>query len=138
MRLHFIPTTEINHLTSSISASIPSDVLTDAIQPDLCPRTTADIDTNTNASIKSNLITVLSIYPNPTQEFFMIQYYIKESGSLSLEIVDLKGSVAKSFITEKTEGIWVERYPVDDLTAGTYFIRISTPSGSTTQRLVIH
>jgi alkaline phosphatase D len=127
-----------NHLTSSISASIPSDVLTDAIQPDLCPRTTADIDTNTNASIKSNLITVLSIYPNPTQEFFMIQYYIKESGSLSLEIVDLKGSVAKSFITEKTEGIWVERYPVDDLTAGTYFIRISTPSGSTTQRLVIH
>jgi len=87
-----------------------------SIQPEICPRPTADpVD---NSGIDSKVITVISMYPNPASDWFMIQYQLEDNGPLQMQIIDTKGAVVKQFETEKVQGLWIEKYPVDDITGG--------------------
>lgn len=125
---------DTRHIQHSVSASIPSPSVTNAIQPGICPRVISTID---NTGIEKNEITVLSIYPNPSSDFFMIQFFIRSSGSVKIEVLDMEGRVLSSFINEKSPGVWVERYPLTDLSEGIYFVRLSTDEYSTTHRLMV-
>jgi alkaline phosphatase D len=126
---------DTKHLQSSLGAAIPSDALTESIVPEICPRVTADpID---ETGIRENDITVLSVYPNPAENFFNIQYFLREPGLVKLSILSIDGAIISSFETEKSAGVWVERYPLENLAVGVYLIQITSSNYSKTLRLVV-
>lgn len=126
---------DTKHLQSASGVAIPPDYLTSSIQPDLCPR--VSIDSVDDVGIHDDIITVLSIYPNPASDWFMIHYHLQDAGAVQMQIVDQKGAIVKSFETEKVQGLWIEKYPVDDIKPGIYFIRIVSKKGASTQKLII-
>jgi alkaline phosphatase D len=77
---------------------------------------------------------VLSIYPNPADEQVMLHYALNERTALTVDILDASGRVLRKVEdTSKPAGIYTLVAPLDGLAAGTYFFRISSPKGVTSQ-----
>lgn len=126
------------HLQESISAAIPSDDLTESVIPEVCPRTSEDpIDPVDDASIEEKNMTVLALFPNPANDYFTIQYFLQDKGDITLNIRAMDGKSIKSFTTKKTNGLWVERYPLEDVQPGIYLIELNLNGQRTTHKLIV-
>jgi hypothetical protein len=58
----------------------------------------------------------LSLYPNPSSDFFSIQYNLEDVGQVKLQIIDNAGRLVKLFF-KKESGVWTE-YPIENLVEG--------------------
>ncbi len=81
------------------------------------------IDTNDSTEFANN---VISIYPNPTSDYFTVEFQEK-SNVESIQVFDVKGYRELNFILNKE----IVEYKIDfrELQRGTYFIEIITSSG---------
>jgi hypothetical protein len=77
------------------------------------------------------------LYPNPSSDFFTIQYNLEDVGQVEVQIIDHTGRVAKKYSSRKEAGVWTERYPVVNLAEGIYIVKIVSQNNATTQKLII-
>lgn len=122
---------QANHIVSSATPSVAAPFYSTIIAPSVCPVNTV-LATTDFSSPK-----VLSLYPNPSSDFFTIQYTVQDTGNIEVQIIDNTGRIVKKYSSQKHEGIWTERYPTDYLAAGDYYVKIVSQNYSTTQKLII-
>ena len=72
----------------------------------------------------------VSIYPNPSADYFSITLGHKERNIQSVVILNSNGQTVKAF--SNPAGIM----NISDLTSGIYFVQVDTKSGSTTTKLI--
>ncbi|MBN2614303.1 MAG: T9SS type A sorting domain-containing protein [Bacteroidales bacterium] len=78
------------------------------------------------------------VYPNPAKEVVNIDYYLPASGSVSIDIFNLCGyMVMKPYKTQSRSGKNTVRFDLSKYSPGYYFVRIVTPSGTQTRKVVI-
>jgi hypothetical protein len=83
--------------------------------------------------------TSLGVFPNPASRRFRIRVQLPfpDSGQGMLTLSDANGRILRREQVEK--GTYYEaEWDVEDLSTGIYFLRLSTPAGSKTERLVIN
>lgn len=85
-------------------------------------------------NIEENLLTGISIYPNPTDSILNLslteQYYAKE---LNVTIVNLLGQVVFSVTRTGADNITI---PVENLGNGSYFVSVTTEEGSWSEQFI--
>lgn len=74
-----------------------------------------------------DLENIISLYPNPTSDSFSIK---SNSNINSIEILDITGKKIKTFINSSN------KFDVEDLVSGVYFVRIKTDKGTVTKKLI--
>ncbi|MFT7335341.1 MAG: alkaline phosphatase D [Porticoccaceae bacterium] len=120
-----------NHLTKGAAASVPSSSYTAVPLPSTCPE-------NLSLSVSDfSTVKVLSLYPNPSSDFFSIQYNVEDFGQVEVQIIDNAGRLVKNYSSRKESGVWTERYPIENLVEGVYFVKIVSKNNSTIQKLII-
>ena len=108
-------------VTLIVSNGCGSDTITQVVQAD---------------GIMENLaLTGYSLFPNPTEGNFYIQFTAATNGAVTIELFDLAGkqmlNVKKA---EQHAGLVVE-IETGDLAAGMYFVKISDASGSSVAKI---
>lgn len=87
-----------------------------------------------------NLIThQLVIYPNPTSEYININYELKNTSIVYIELFDILGRPAKVLL-DKTSQIsdkYKQQFSVADLKTGVYFIRLKINQNESNVKLII-
>lgn len=88
---------------------------------------------SSNASASAAVATGLSVYPNPTSDWIVVDYSSASDYITKIVVTDLRGSeIYTANATGPTTYI-----PVSNIVCGTYFVRITTSSGATSlQKLV--
>ncbi|MCO6476320.1 MAG: T9SS type A sorting domain-containing protein, partial [Phaeodactylibacter sp.] len=78
----------------------------------------------------------LQLSPNPASEFIQIEVKLPESSSCQLTLADAQGRILKmrEYEGQPPQNL---RWPVDQLSGGMYFLRLSTPDGSCTRKLIV-
>ena len=75
----------------------------------------------------------ISIYPNPTSNYFYI-FANNDFITYEINIIDISGKIIyKSELSKKTTMIYVNNYP-----AGIYFVNIITDTNIISKQLIIH
>ena len=87
--------------------------------------------------IADDFVTETTVYPNPFQEELSVDFNLKYAANGSLELVNLLGAVVqtKNFAGNSGHNRVYMKTPTD-LTAGVYFLRISTPEGSSVSKIL--
>lgn len=77
-----------------------------------------------------------TVSPNPTTSSVWINGGVLEETALLVEIIDAKGSVLQKEKWVQAKGLFSKYVSLDKLPAGTYWIRLQTPTGIPTQKIV--
>lgn len=81
----------------------------------------------------------VSAFPNPVPsgEVFRVDAFLQESGKVSLDLVDVMGRVLLQQDHNLAAGMARLEMPTRQLAAGTYFLRLRAPWGSTGVKVVV-
>lgn len=78
------------------------------------------------------------VYPNPSNGTFSLEMSLLESGSLSIDLMDMKGALVKSLLNENaTSGDFNFNFNVSDSSRGVYFIKVTHNGMNTMKKLII-
>ena len=79
-----------------------------------------------------------SFYPNPAVATTQLEYEVKKSGPVSVDLLDKDGNKLRTLLaeTQQEKGSQQQSLNLSDLPAGTYFYKIVTKSGTQTKRFV--
>ena len=93
---------------------------------------------NPNSTIEVLNVQNITIYPNPIQTTFTIQYDLLAAANVNIDILDVNGRVVTSIINEKqTAGEYLLKVNQSDkLNKGIYFVRLRIDGKSTVTKLV--
>lgn len=81
----------------------------------------------------------LKVLPNPVGESFELEYQLAEDGEIAIELFDMSGEIVRSIIDgERTAGSYRIRVSSDPFPAGSYLLRLRTPTQIVTRRIDIH
>jgi photosystem II stability/assembly factor-like uncharacterized protein len=82
--------------------------------------------------------TVLAAYPNPFNGSTRIRYDLDRQAKMQLQIFDLQGRLVTTLLDDITEpGRHELLWNADNLSSGTYFVRLQTPQSTRTQKLLL-
>ena len=76
------------------------------------------------------------VYPNPVVDVARVKIDSKTAGQSQVFIVNSNGQVVRSERVQLREGIQRIDLQVGNLTSGTYFIEMHTPSGKFSRKLI--
>jgi len=80
----------------------------------------------------------LSNYPNPVKSNLSINYTLKESGSVKIELFDINGKKIKTFSNLNPDaGFHNLRMDTNGITPGIYYYRITQNNSSATKKVVV-
>ncbi len=80
----------------------------------------------------------LTNYPNPFNPTTTIQFGVPSAGRVILVLVDLIGRAVTTVLDdERGPGRYQIRFDATELAAGVYFLRLQTPGGSMTRKLML-
>lgn len=133
------------------TASTLGPVISDfAVDTFLVNETSPTNLTFTNTAIDSNLCDTVNVgvkevgglsffrlFPNPTQQNINISYYNPTMAVVNYTIINLYGAVVFSTTKEVQSGNVKEEFNVNNLSAGTYFMKVQTGNNTTASRFVI-
>jgi len=77
------------------------------------------------------------LYPNPTATTFFIDIHTQQPTTATVDIIALDGKVVDQFEGELTSGANQWTCATNDLTAGTYLVKIQTPKAYSIQKIII-
>ncbi|MBC8082503.1 MAG: T9SS type A sorting domain-containing protein, partial [Hymenobacter sp.] len=79
-----------------------------------------------------------SFYPNPAAATSQLEYEVKKSGPVTIDLLDSNGTKLRTLLaeTKQEKGSRTQQLDLHDLPAGTYFYKITTKAGSETKRFV--
>ncbi|MFL5772649.1 MAG: PKD domain-containing protein, partial [Flavisolibacter sp.] len=79
----------------------------------------------------------VGIFPNPVLENVTVEINNQQRGQMKVQIVDMSGKVLKQFIVNKTHsGIEAFSFSVNDLSQGTYIIRMQIEKWTENKKMV--
>ena len=78
----------------------------------------------------------VKIFPNPVSDNLNVEYWSLRAGKISIELLDLKGKVIRSFYEGSHQGKQTDTW-TKDLPSGYYLCRIVSASKSITKPFVI-
>jgi hypothetical protein len=79
----------------------------------------------------------ISVQPNPVNSSASVKFVSENSGSYTVQIIDVIGKVVNSFNTEVVEGNNSVTIETNNVPAGIYFVNITDGKVSATQKFVI-
>ena len=78
-----------------------------------------------------------ALYPNPASATQRLEYEVKKSGPVKIEVLDQQGQTLRTVLNEKQEpGQHTLDVNVADLQRGTYLYKITTRGGTESRRFV--
>ena len=81
-----------------------------------------------------DLFSGLVVYPNPAQDEMFIDFNLRDAGLVRMELLDLGGRLCH--IEERQAPPGEIRFRIPAHSAGMYLLRLSSPAGQTTRRVV--
>src|SRR6202022_46041 len=78
----------------------------------------------TAATEAATTVKSLAVFPNPVKDNFVLQVNNKNTGTMKIQIIDMKGTIVKELQSEKKNQSTLVYLSTGGLTAGTYFISI--------------
>jgi len=95
----------------------------------------ATIDIDNPAISETNNV---SVYPNPSNGLFNINYKMPKYGKINIELIDIMGRKIKTLISEcKNTGEYKLEVQTQNLQGGTYLIKIQKESSLTVKKIMI-
>lgn len=79
----------------------------------------------------------LKLYPNPASDYANIEYKLKKSTQVTVQVIDLSGRNVLELNLGTRSGQLKERINLDNLSAGTYILRMQAGNQVTTNKLII-
>ena len=79
-----------------------------------------------------------AFYPNPTAATSQLEYDVKKTGPVTIDLLDKDGNKLRTLVAAAIEekGQHTQQLDLYDLPAGTYYYKIITKSGAKTERFV--
>jgi len=106
---------------------------------------TVTIDTITILPISTGIIShtqlaALKVFPNPSKQLFTVSYVLNSPGEISISLIDIRGRQLYLNLLNQEAGKHESVIDTRSLgmNKGIYFLRIMTPKGIHTERLVLH
>ena len=105
--------------------------------PSLVPEAVRKTGTTVGIKTNQNMVELLALYPNPTNNYVRFQYFMKSSENLSVTIYDIAGnSVQTTDYGVRTKGLNEDVIYVKDLPAAEYIVSFRTQDGTTSRKIV--
>jgi hypothetical protein len=82
-------------------------------------------------------MTNLSVYPNPSTDYLMVDLTTSSDETIQLSLYDLLGKKVYSTTPVEVIGNYIEKIDVNNLAKGIYMLRVATITGNTTKKVVI-
>lgn len=77
-------------------------------------------------------------FPNPFVRVTTIGYEVRKLEQVHISVWDLSGQQVASLVSREHEpGYYRVQFEGDDLPSGTYFVRLQTPSGTQTRKMIL-
>ncbi len=84
-------------------------------------------------------LSVTKVFPNPSTDEMNIEYTLAESGETTIQMVDCRGSVAKTLLQGNAErGAHSMQCSVRDIPSGKYLLVLQSPSRSCSTSVVVN
>lgn len=80
--------------------------------------------------------TAMTVYPNPANDFILVDLDMDKMTKVTITLADINGRVIK-FDNFQNVTTMQHRFDTSNLTAGTYIVRVASPEGTSTKKLVI-
>ncbi|GAA4370837.1 hypothetical protein GCM10023185_45690 [Hymenobacter saemangeumensis] len=79
-----------------------------------------------------------TLYPNPAVANSQLEYSVKKTGPVTIDLLDAQGSKLRTVLQEvnQEKGSHTQSLNISDLPTGTYYYKIITRSGSETKRFI--
>lgn len=83
-------------------------------------------------------VTEFEIYPNPATEIVNTKFSLTDASSVTVDVLDIMGKVVRTVTNQNlTSGVHQIPVNVNNLSAGTYMVKITTDKGSVTERISV-
>ena len=92
-------------------------------------------------NLKKNTDGIIRVYPQPSSDFFIMEYFINKRSKVKSEIYDMRGRVIKILFDEdKERGEYYFKINTGnlELTAGAYLIKLSVNEKAYFRKLILH
>jgi hypothetical protein len=84
-----------------------------------------------------NLISQINIFPNPANDLSTISYFLTESKTISIQLIDISGRLVKLLSESiETAGMHSQIIDVNTVASGVYFIKITSGGEKLSQKLI--
>lgn len=80
--------------------------------------------------------TAMTVYPNPAEDFVLVDLDLDKMTKVTITLADINGRVIK-FDNFQNVTTMQHRFDTSNLAAGTYLVRVASPEGTSTKKLVI-
>jgi alkaline phosphatase D len=110
---------------------------TPRVFPPLVPLNPRNNGVTVGIKNNQNIVELMALYPNPTNNFFRFQYFMKTNENLSVVIYDILGNEVQSTnLGLRTRGLNEDVVYLKDLPAAEYIVSFKTQDGITTRKIV--
>jgi hypothetical protein len=87
---------------------------------------------------EKNSLAIEQVYPNPSQATFSLNFITPIEQNISLDLIDIAGRTTNLFAKEHYQkGKFTKNVDVSNLSTGTYIVKLSSDTESTTTKLII-
>jgi hypothetical protein len=93
---------------------------------------------NEGINDQNSLISMLSVYPNPTDGIFTVEFTAKRNEAVTMELMSFDGRVAWRSETPVTTGANSFVISQPQFSSGLYLLRIQSSAGTISRKLIIH
>lgn len=134
-RSHYVNNNE-RFLRNTPTASFPKAEL-NFMQTNDCPRIIVTPPPPPSAIQNNEKPVILGLYPNPVNDYMVLQYFNYTSSFITIKIFDLNGKLIANYNDgSRPEGLFNVTLPTFNLSSGTYIVRIETESGTTFAKFI--
>jgi alkaline phosphatase D len=86
-----------------------------------------------------NQVELLSIYPNPTENYLRFQYFMKIPETLTVVVYDITGNEIRTVdFGPQSAGLHQDALQIQDLPAAQYIVTFKTSAGSVSRKFIKH
>jgi alkaline phosphatase D len=88
---------------------------------------------------QQNQVELLSIYPNPTENYLRFQYFMKVPETLTVVVYDITGNEIRTVdFGPQSAGLHQDALQIQDLPAAQYIVTFKTSAGSVSRKFIKH
>ncbi len=88
---------------------------------------------------QQNQVELLSIYPNPTENYLRFQYFMKIPETLTVVVYDITGNEIRTVdFGPQSAGLHQDALQIQDLPAAQYIISFKTSAGAVSRKFIKH
>ena len=107
--------------------------------PALVPYAPRNNGITVGVKTQQNQVELLSIYPNPTENYLRFQYFMKVPETLTVVVYDITGNEIRTVdFGPQSAGLHQDALQIQDLPAAQYIVTFKTSAGSVSRKFIKH